>query len=208
LILFLYGGEKYLTVNWNESPILSQMRTGSYQAISESLPIIQNKTVLTEIPDRATKVVVNIANLWNSITTYQVGDLVYTETDGVKSSFECLVSCTNITTTNSTYWQQIYFVELISNTTVLTKYQYYIDYVSGLAYLNSYFNDSQLIFEYQGKGNTFTSTNRIFSKSVGSEVTETLEQLIETSAKSITFHIIAPTVSDGVDGDIWFVYQE
>jgi len=184
------------------------MRTGSYQAISESLPIIQNKTVLTEIPDRATKVVVNIANLWNSITTYQVGDLVYTETDGVKSSFECLVSCTNIAVTNLTYWQQVYFVEVLSNSAILSKYQYYIDYISGLAYLNSYFNNSQLIFEYQGKGNTFTSTNRIYSKSSGTEVLETLEDILSTSVTKITFHTTTPTLEDGVEGEVWFVYQE
>ena len=201
-----------MTVNWNESPILSQMRKGStldpFRSIEESLPVIQNRIVLTEIPNKANKLILNCSDLWNSTTTYQIGDLVYTETDGVKSSFECIVSCTNIVVTNSTYWTSVNFVEVISNTVVLSKYQYYVDYISGLVTTNNYFNNNNLICEYLGEGCAFTPSSRIYSSSVGTEVTATLEDIISTSAKSITFHPTPPTSEDGEDGDVWFVYQE
>jgi Tfp pilus assembly protein PilZ len=202
-----------LTVNWNESPILSQLRKGDstdpFISKCEVLPIKENKTVLCEIPNKAQKVLVNASVLWNSTTTYQIGDLVYTETDGVKSSFECLVSCTNKLVTNTTYWQEVYFVEVINiSNNVLTKYQYYVDYISKIITVNNYFNNSQLIFDYLGEGNTFISANSIYTLSEGTEVLQTLQNIIDTSAKSITFHTTPPTDEDGENNDIWFVYQE
>jgi len=202
-----------MTVNWNESPILSQLRKGSildpFVSKCEVLPIKENKTILCEIPNKAQKVLVNASVLWDSITTYQIGDLVYTETDGVKSSFECLVSCINKLTTNATYWQEVYFVEVINiSNSVLTKYQYYVDYISKIITVNNYFNNSQLIFEYLGEGNTFIGANSIYTLNEGTEVLQTLQDIVDTSVKTISFSTSAPTVSDGVDGDIWFVYQE
>jgi len=85
--------------------------------------------------------------------------------------------------------------------------QFLVDYSMGLVYFNPSRNDSELQFTFKGTGCQYFPIDRIWTLADGTTVTQTLRSLIDTSAKSITFHTTSPLSSDGEDGDIWFVYN-
>lgn len=82
------------------------------------------------------------------------------------------------------------------------------DYDGGRLIFNSQHNGQMVSASYQGMGVILTYACRVADASSTTEVVTTLQDIIDTSAKSITFHTTSPTSSDGEDGDVWFVYQE
>ncbi len=200
-----------MTINWSNNQILSKKRKGTtddpFVSIEESLPVVNGRTILTEAPNRYEKVNINYSQEYSPTKNYLVGDLIYYEIDGEKRTFECIVDCINILPTNTTYWESVYFIE-VENNKVLSKYEYYVDYLNGIVYHYEYFSNHNLIYKYLGEGVDLYPSSRIWTKADGNEVVETLDQIIETSARSITFHTTPPTSEDGENGDVWFVYQE
>lgn len=104
--------------------------------------------------------------------------------------------------------ESITWVEIFDTTAELTENQYRVNYSWGLVDFHSSRNGLTLSFDFYGTGVFYLPMARIWSQNLGNTVTQTLQDIIDTSAKSITFHTTSPTSSDGNDGDIWFVYQE
>lgn len=88
-----------------------------------------------------------------------------------------------------------------------TANQFLVDYSLGIVTFHSSRNNLELQFDYYGTGCDYFPVSRIWTDNEGTTVTETLQDIIDTSAKSITFHTTAPISTDGENGDIWFVYQ-
>ncbi|MDD4781937.1 MAG: hypothetical protein PHT02_15230 [Tissierellia bacterium] len=87
-------------------------------------------------------------------------------------------------------------------------YTFICDYLSRRLIFNSQHNGEMISATYQGMGVILTYACTVALSNSTEEVPITLQDIIDTSAKSITFHTTSPTSSDGNDGDIWFVYQE
>ena len=78
----------------------------------------------------------------------------------------------------------------------------------GILYGDTSFNNQSFTVTYYGTGTFYLNSDRVYTTvDENGDITQTLQQLIDTSAKSITFHTTAPESSDGENGDIWFVYQ-
>jgi len=201
-----------LTINWNNNQILSKKRKGDstdpFISIEESLPCINSKIILSEVPNFSQKVILNYSEEYSSVVNYIIGDLIYYEVSGEKQTYECITNCINIIPTNTSYWIQINFTEVLNNNKVLSKYEYYVDYINCIIQTHSYFSNKNIICKYLGEGLELIPVTKVWTKEENGDVVETLAELISTSAKSITFHTTSPTSSDGENGDIWFVYQE
>ena len=201
-----------MTVNWSNNQILSKKRKGTqddpFISIEESLTCVNCKIILSEVPNFSQKVILNYSEEYSSVVNYVIGDLVYYEISGEKYTYECTANCLNKIPTNTSYWTQINFVEVLNNNKALNKYEYFVDYLNCIVSLHPYFSNKNLICKYLGAGLELIPVTKVWTKSEGGDVLQTLAELIDTSAKSITFHTTPPTVSDGADGDVWFVYQE
>lgn len=199
-------------MNWTNNPILAQRRKGTiddpFVSIQENLTVIQGKTVLTEVPNKMKKVDIYFADEYSSEKSYVVGDLVFQIIEGEKVNFECIQDSLGISTSETDYWKRIYFIEVSNVNKILDKFEYYVDYLNGIVFHNQYFNNKTLTYQYLGEGTHLFPASRIWTQENNGVVKETLEDILNTSAKSITFHTVAPTDDEGNDGDIWFVYQE
>lgn len=98
------------------------------------------------------------------------------------------------------------YTEIYENNPTGTNF--YVDYNTGLLFFDASQNGNAITPVFYGRGIIMTSASRIFLHNEDPEVITSIQDLIDTSAKSITFHTTSPTSSDGNDGDIWFVYQE
>jgi len=104
--------------------------------------------------------------------------------------------------------ESITWVEIFDTTAELTENQYRVNYSWGLVDFHSSRNGLTLSFDFYGTGVFYWPIARLWTQENNGTVTQTLQQLIDTSAKSITFHPNDPIPTDGEDGDVWFVYQE
>lgn len=83
-----------------------------------------------------------------------------------------------------------------------------VDYTTGRLIFNSAHNGEVLHASYHGTGVILTFASRIVLADSTPEAVTTLQDIINTAAKSITFHNTSPNQEDGKDGDIWFIYDE
>lgn len=175
-----------MTINWSNNQILTKKRKGTiddpFISIEESLPVIEGKVVLTEVPNRYERVSINYSIEYSSTTNYTVGDLVYYEIDNEKRTFECITDCNNVVPTNNTYWKSIYFIEVDSKSNVFNKYEYCVDYLNGVVYHHNYFINHNCIYKYLGEGIALFPASRVWTKAEGLEVLETLQELIDDAA--------------------------
>lgn len=102
----------------------------------------------------------------------------------------------------------ITWVEIFDTTAELTENQYRVNYSWGLVDFHSSRNGLTLSFDFYGTGVFYWPIARLWTQENNGTVIQTLQQLIDTSAKSITFNPNEPTSSDGNDGDIWYVYTD
>lgn len=195
-----------MTINWSNNQILSKKRKGTtedpFLLIEESLPCVNCKIVLTEVPNKQQKVTLNYSEEYSSTKNYIVGDLVYYEIDNIKTTYECIVDCINILPTDTSKWKIIDFIE-VSNIKVLEKYEYYVNYLDSIISLNSYFSNKNIICKYYGEGLDFYPSTRIWTKADGTEVTETLQDIISSGQDAIDaalvlkeFEVIEPYDND------------
>lgn len=88
----------------------------------------------------------------------------------------------------------------------LTETNFYTNYLNGnITFLPSE-EGKTVIASYLGRGVILYPVERLYTNITSEGVVTTLQDIIDTSAKSITFHTTAPEYSDGENGDIWFVY--
>lgn len=103
-------------INWTNNPILAQRRKGiiddPFVSIQENLTVIQEKTVLTEVPNKMEKVDIYFADEYSSEKSYIVGDLIFQIVEGEKVNFECIQDSLGISTSETDYWKRIYFIEV------------------------------------------------------------------------------------------------
>jgi len=88
-------------------------------------------------------------------------------------------------------------------------FEYIVDYIFGIVQLHPDANGKNLLVEYWGKGGYFWPMARIWSLSSpdGSQVTQTLSQILETQARSIIFSTEDPVNGDvNPNGSLWFKY--
>lgn len=109
-------------------------------------------------------------------------------------------------------WYEIY--DGLPNFDVVNKIgTYRVDYVHGYVYFHPDTNGGILQFSFTGSGAVYVPASRVYSSfqtnGDGSyDITQTLQDIVNTSAHHFIFSTVQPVSSDGEDGDIWFVYQE
>lgn len=196
-------------INWTNNPILAQRRKGTiddpFVSIQENLTVIQEKTVLTEVPNKMEKVDIYFVDEYSSDKQYVVGDLIFQIIEGEKVNFECIQDSLGISTSETDYWKRIYFIEVSNVNKVLDRFEYYVDYLNGIVSHNEYFNNKTLTYQYLGEGTHLFPASRIYSGTVGIEVINTLENIIQTSATKISIHDRQPLPEEGEEGEIWLV---
>jgi len=89
----------------------------------------------------------------------------------------------------------------------LTATNFFVNYLNGIITFTSSENSKTVVANYKGRGVIQMPSSRSYYTNGVGDVVGTIQSLIDTSAKSITFHTTTPLSSDGEDGDIWFVYN-
>lgn len=102
--------------------------------------------------------------------------------------------------------ESITWYELLEGTPTIN--QYVVDYYNGIVTFHPDAEGYTLSFDYIGEGAVFFPASRIWTDSSGGIVTQTIQDIIDTQAHHIYFSPSLPTIGDGKDGDVWFVYQE
>ena len=85
---------------------------------------------------------------------------------------------------------------------------FFSNYLNGLITFDQSQEGTTVTASYYGRGVILYPIERLYTDVSSSGVVTTLQSIVDTSAKSITFHTTAPESTDGENGDVWFVYQE
>lgn len=187
---------------------MAQRRKGSvddpFVAIEENLTIIQNHTVLTEVPNRFEKVDVYASEQYSPTVLYHVGDFVYLM-EGAKQTFECVQDSIGNSPADAAYWQRVCFVEVMNINKSLDRFEYCVDYLNGMVSHHDCFNNRTLTYKYLGEGIHLFPASRIYSETAGTNTMQTLQNIIQTSATRIGIHDREPLPEEGIEGEIWLV---
>ena len=90
----------------------------------------------------------------------------------------------------------------------LENNEFKTDYINGVLTFHPDMNGLTVYIDFWGTGVIFFPATRIWTISEGGNVVQTLDEIMTTSAKLITFHPEEPYIDDGKDGDIWYVYKK
>jgi len=112
----------------------------------------------------------------------------------------------NLTQKVSVTGESITWYELTEGTPASN--QYIVDYYNGIVTFHPDAEGYILAFAYTGEGAVFFPASRIWSESSGGVVSQTMQDIIDTQVHHFYFSTSLPTINDGEDGDVWFVYQE
>jgi len=138
--------------------------------------------------------------------TYDDPYVSISENKKIVNNHVLLTEKPNLAQKVSVIGEAITWYELLEGTPTIT--QYVVDYYNGIVTFHPDNEGLTLAFVYTGEGVDYFPASRIWTDSEGGVVTETIQDIIDTQLHHFYFSTSIPTVSDGEDGDIWFVYQE
>lgn len=92
-------------------------------------------------------------------------------------------------------------------TGIPTTYQFLVDYTFGIVQFSPDANNKNLLFDYYGRGGFFWPVSRVWTLQNSGQVTQTLQQILDTQARSIIFSTDDPIDEDeNPNGSLWFKY--
>jgi hypothetical protein len=101
--------------------------------------------------------------------------------------------------------------EIKNKAKVLLSDEFRVDYSTGMVHFHASLEGATIdVDEYSGIGYVSYPIDRIYSKTDGNNITQTLGDIISTQVREFVFSTDAPPVDASAykEGSVWFIYQE